>query len=115
MIINLRATSHFVTEEMDLPKMGTSNKMIYIPNDTTLKASEKAMLHFSQLSNKAGEADILPGLKRPLMSVNKMAKEDYTMVFHPGKKGVTIHRPKTIKIFTTEDPVLTGTNSNGLW
>ncbi len=45
--------SHFVTEEMDLPKMGPSNKTIYLPDNTTLKASEKTMLHFSQLLNKA--------------------------------------------------------------
>jgi hypothetical protein len=63
LIINLGAMSHFVTEEMDLSKMGPSNKMIYLPNNTTLKASEKTMLPFNQLSNKAQEADILPGLK----------------------------------------------------
>jgi hypothetical protein len=39
LIINSRATSHLVTEEMDLPKMGPLNKTIYLPNDTTLKAS----------------------------------------------------------------------------
>ncbi len=106
---------HFVTEEMDLPKMGPSNKTIYLPDNATLKASEKTMLPFSQLSNKAQEADILPGLKRPLMSMNKIAKEGYTMVFHPNQEGVTLHNPGTIKILTTDKPVLTGTNSNGLW
>ncbi len=44
-----------------------------------------------------------------------MANEGYIMVFHPGKEGVTVHKPGTIKILTTEKPVLTGTNSNGLW
>ncbi len=95
--------------------MGPSNKTIYLPNDTTLKASEKTMLPFSQLLNKAQEADILPGLKRPLMSVNKMAKEGYTTVFHPSKEGVTVHKPGTIKILTIDKPVFTGINSNGLW
>ncbi len=37
------------------------------------------------------------------------------MVFCPGKEGVTVHKPGTIKILTTEEPVLTRTNSNGLW
>ncbi len=73
--------------------MGPSNKTVYLPDDTTLKASKKTMLLFSQLSNKAREADILPGLKPPLMSVNKMAKEGYTTVFYPGKEGVTVHNP----------------------
>jgi hypothetical protein len=99
---------------MDLPKMGPSNKTIYLPDDTTLKASEK-MLPFSQLSNKAREADILPGLKQPLMSVNKIAKEGYTTVFHLGKEGVTVHKPGTIKILITDKPVLTRTNSSRLW
>jgi hypothetical protein len=53
LIIDSGATSHFVTEEMDLPKMGPSNKTIYLPDNTTLKASEKTMLPFSQLLNKA--------------------------------------------------------------
>ncbi len=47
--------------------------------------------------------------------MNKMAKEGYTTVFHPGKEGVTVHKPRTIKILTAEEPVLTRTNSNGLW
>jgi hypothetical protein len=93
---------------MDLPKLGPSNKRIYLPDNTTLKASEKKMLPFSQLLNNAREADILPGLKQPLMSMNKMAKEGYTMVFHPCKEGVTVHKPRTINILTTNKPVLTG-------
>jgi hypothetical protein len=47
--------------------------------------------------------------------VNKMAKEGYTMVFHPGEEGVTVHKPGTFKILTTDKPVLTGSNSKGLW
>ncbi len=78
MIVNSGATSHFVTEDMNLPKTGPSNKMIYLPNNTTIKASAKTMLPFNQLMDKAREAEILPGLKRPLMSVNTMPKESYT-------------------------------------
>jgi hypothetical protein len=47
---------------MDLPKMGPSKKLIYLPNDTTLQASNRTMLPFAKLLNKAREADILPGL-----------------------------------------------------
>ena len=64
---------------------------------------------------KAQEADILPGLKRPLMSVNTMSNEGYTTVFHPGKKSATVHKPGTFRILPTDKPVLTGINSNGLW
>jgi hypothetical protein len=100
---------------MNLPNMGPSNKTIYLPDDTTLQASAKTMLPFTELSSKAREADIIPGLTRPLMSVNKMANEGYTTVFHPRNKGVTVHAAGTIKILTTAKPVLTGTYSNGLW
>jgi hypothetical protein len=114
-IVDSGATSHFVTEDMNLPKTGPSYKPIYLPNDTTLKASAKTMLPFNQLTDKAREAEILPVLKRPLMSVNTMSKEGYTTIFHPGEEGVTIHKPGTLQILTTDKPVLTGTNSNGLW
>ena len=49
MIVDSGATSHFVTEDMNLPETGPSNKTIYLPNDTTLKASAKTMLPFNQL------------------------------------------------------------------
>ncbi len=47
-------------------------------------------LPLEQLSAKAREADILPGLKTPLTSINKMAKEGYMTIFLPGKKGVIV-------------------------
>ncbi len=96
MIVDSGATSHFVTEDMNLPETGPSNKTIYLPNDTTLKASAKTMLPFNQLTDKAREAEILPGLKRPLMSVNTMSKEGYTTNFHPGEEGITVHKPGTL-------------------
>ncbi len=49
------------------------------------------------------------------MSVNTMSKEGYTTVFHPVKEGVTVHKPGTFKILTTDKPVLTRINSDGLW
>jgi hypothetical protein len=51
LIVDSGATSHFVTEDMNLPKMGSSNKTIYLPDDTTLKASAKTMLPFNQLTD----------------------------------------------------------------
>ena len=87
MIINSGATSHFVSEEMNLPQEGKSNKQVYLPNDATLRTSTKTKLPFPSLSEAAREADILPGLKRSLMSVNKMVEEGYTTIFHPGEEG----------------------------
>jgi hypothetical protein len=89
----------------------------FLPDNTTLQASYKTKRPFEQLTSKAREADILPGLKTPLVSVNKMAKEGYTKVFHPGEKGVTTHKPGTISITTTELPILQGCKLKGakLW
>ncbi len=94
LVFNSGATSHFVPEEMNLPKKGKSNKEVFLPDNTKLHALFTTELPFEQLSEKAREADILPGLKTPLISMNKMAEEGYTTIFHPGEEGVTIHNPQ---------------------
>ena len=71
MIIDSGATSHFISEDMNLPKGEKSNKQIYLPDDSTLGSSTKTKLPFDRLSEAAREADIVPGLKRSIMSVNK--------------------------------------------
>ena len=111
------ATSHFMSEEMNLPKGDKSHKEVYLPDDTKLTTSTKTQLPFTQLSDGAREADILPGLKRSLISVNKMSKEGYTTIFHPGDEGVTIHEEDTVTITMTAPPVLYGIKTNGekLW
>ncbi len=117
MIINSGVTSHFISEDMNLTKGEKSSKQVYLPDDTTLRTSTKTKLPFPKLSEAAQEADILPGLKRPLMSVNKMSEEGYTTIFHPGEEGVTIHKEGSIQIIMTEPPVLHGHKLNGekLW
>ncbi len=74
--------------------------------------STKTKLRFKQLTEAAREADILLGLKRLLLSVNKMAEEGYTTIFHPGEEGVTIHKEGTVTITTSEPPVLEGYKNN---
>ena len=69
-------------------------------------------LPFKALTNTAREADVLPGQKRSLLSVNRMSEEGYTTIFHPGEEGVTIHKEGTLTITTSAPPVLTGTKSN---
>ena len=117
LVIDSGATSNFVPENMNLPKKGKSTKEVYLPDDTKLHATYKTELPFEQLSSKAREADILPGLKTPLISVNKMSEEGYTTIFHPGEKGVTIHQAGTVAITTTKPPILQGCKMNGakLW
>ena len=101
LLIDSGATSHFVPETMNLPKKGKLNKEVYLPDDTKLQSTYRTELPFKQLCDKAREADILPGIKTPLISVNKLAKEGYTTIFHPGEDGVTIHEPGTLTITTT--------------
>ena len=63
MIIDSGATSHFMSKESNLPMEGTSNKEVYLPDNTKLRTSNKTKLPFKQLTDKAREADVLPGLK----------------------------------------------------
>jgi len=117
LVIDSGATSNFVPPEMELPKKGKSNKEVFLPDDTKLRATYQTELPLKKLSLKAREADILPGLKTPLVSVNKMAEEGYTTIFHPGEEGVTIHKPGTVEITMTEPPILQGCKTQGdkLW
>ncbi len=110
-IIDSGATSHFMSKELNLPTEGASNKEVYLPINTKLKTSRRTKLPFKTLTNAAREADILPRLKRSLLSVNKMAKEGYTTIFHPGEDGVTIHKEGTLTITTNTPPVLEGRKS----
>ena len=111
------ATSHFVTEEMNLPRTGPSDITVYLPDNSTLKATGTTKLPFQQLSTKARKANILPGLTKSLISVNKMAESGYTTIFRPGDKGVTFHKEGTLTITTSEPPVLQGCKrkSETLW
>jgi hypothetical protein len=116
-IINSGATSHFMSKELDLPNTGPSNKEVYLPDNMKLMTANKTLLPFEQLTKAAQEADVIPGLKKSLASVNKWSEEGYTPVFHPGKKGVTVHNPETLTMTTSEPPVLQGYKPRGakLW
>jgi hypothetical protein len=74
------------------------------------------MLPFDLLSPKARKADVLPGLRPiPLVSVGKLADANYTTIFHPQGKGVTVHK-NTLRTKLLSKPVLQGwQDANGLW
>jgi hypothetical protein len=91
-VINSGATSYFISEELNLPSEGKSNKEVYLPNSTRLQTSTKTKLPFKQLTEAAREAGILPGLKRSLLGVNKMAEEGYHNI-PPRRRGS--HDPQT--------------------
>jgi hypothetical protein len=46
LVIDSGATSHFVPEEMELPKKGKSHKEVYLPDNTKLQASYQTQLPF---------------------------------------------------------------------
>ena len=94
MIIDSSATSHFISEDLHLPKTGPSQMEVFLPNDSKLQSAGKATLPFDQIVPKAREAEIIPGLKQSLISVNKMSESRYTTIFHPDNLGVTIHKPE---------------------
>ncbi len=116
-IIDSGATSHFVTEGLNLPATGPSDLTVYLPDDSTLRATSATQLPFEQLSDEARRANILPGLTKSLISVNKLAENGYTTIFRPGNEGVTFHKKGTLTITTSEPPVLQGHKRKGenLW
>jgi hypothetical protein len=97
--------------------MGTWNINVYLPDKSKFNSSNKTLLPFEQLSKKAREAHILPALKKSLLSVNKMAENGYTTIFHEGNEGVTIHKSGILNITTSEPPVIRGSKPTGskLW
>jgi hypothetical protein len=106
-----------MSPELNLPNTGPSNIEVYLPDDMKLMMANKTLLPFEQLSRTAREAEVLPGLKKTLASINKWSEERYTAIFHPGKKGVTVHNPGTLTITTSEPPALQGYKPRGakLW
>jgi hypothetical protein len=91
-IINSGATSHFMSKELKLPKLGESNKSVYLPINAKLTTSYKTQLPFEHLLDRARQADVFPGLKKSLMSINKTLQEGYATVFHPREEEETIHK-----------------------
>jgi hypothetical protein len=111
-IIDSGAISHFMSKDLNSPKEGASYKTVFLPDNRQLRKSNKTKLPFDKLSDTAQEADILPGLKKSLLSVNKMPEEGYTTVFHPGDEGVIICKQESITISTSQPPVFQWCKSN---
>jgi hypothetical protein len=100
LVIDLGAMSNFAIKDMNLSMKGKSHKEVCLPDNTKLHVSHKTDLPFTQPTSRTREADVLPVLKTPLMSVNKMAEEGYTTIFHMGEKRVTMHKPGTLTILS---------------
>jgi hypothetical protein len=95
MVLDSGATSHFVRGADDLPVTGSSSMSVTLPNGESIQATHTVKLPFEQLSIGARHTHVLPHLTtHSLVSVPKLADTGYTMVFHPGNLGVTIHSKK---------------------
>jgi len=88
MVLDSSATSHFMGSEENLPNTGPSEKVVPLPNGSTIKASHTTNLPFPSLSAEARRTDVLPALRQNmLISVGKLADADYTTIFHPRGEG----------------------------
>jgi hypothetical protein len=83
--IDSSASSNFVYKELGLPNDGVSNKEVFLLDNSKPRTSHKTKLPFKQLSDAAREAHISPGLKRSILSINKISEEGYTTILHPGE------------------------------
>ena len=117
MILDSGATSHFVNPKENLPITGKAHKTVALPDGSTISATHTAELPFSKLTNDARKAYVLPGLQpNSLVSVGKLADAEYTTIFHPARKGVTVNQKGSIQIKLLHKPVLQGgRDNNGLW
>jgi hypothetical protein len=99
-------TSHVASEECDLPDESQSWKTVHLPNKETMQTTAKTSLPFKLLTPKAREADVISHLQQSLMSVHKFLEGGYMKIFHPGNKGVTIHKPDTLNLTLDKTPIL---------
>ena len=107
MVVDSGATSSFVRPEENLLITGPSNKVVNLPNGSSIQATHTTVLPFESLSGLHPNS---------LVSVGKFADADYTTIFHPRGEGVTVHKKNTFRLKLLHKPVLQGwRDANGLW
>ena len=73
------------------------------PNNATQKATKLMKLKHN-IRPKAAEMNIIPRLHAPLVSIPKLADDNYTTVFD--KTDARVYDATTMKILATKPPVL---------
>jgi hypothetical protein len=107
MVLDSGATLHFVSPEENVPIRGKLNKVVALPNGSTINAMHTMELLLNALISNARKAQVLPGMQpNSLVSVGKLADTGYTTVFHPAGRGVTVHQKKSLQIRLLHKPVL---------
>jgi hypothetical protein len=66
-----------MSKDLKLPRTGPSQNEVFLPDNSKLQSSSNPQLPFKQLTPKAREVDILPGLTKSLLSINKMSENEY--------------------------------------
>ena len=106
MLFDSVATSHFNKVSDNLPIVEPSNKTVAMASSEMSKTSEQTQLPMAQLTDAVYKTDILQALNNySLMSVNMLADQGYTTIFHSYDKGATVHANKDVTI-TFKDKVL---------
>ena len=78
---------YFVSPEENLPITGKSNKVVALPDGSTITATHTTKLPFTALTNDAQRVHVLLGLQpNSLVSIGKLANAGYNLVFHPARK-----------------------------
>eukprot|EP00804_Cyclotella_cryptica_P028262 CCRYP_014618-RA/>CCRYP_014618-RA protein AED:0.29 eAED:0.29 QI:0/0/0/1/0.5/0.33/3/0/697 len=115
-LLDSAATSSFVKSSEGLQLTGKSTKMVSAANGGLMPPAT-ALLGLSNLRDGARAALVVPGLKpTALMGVSPLADNGYTTIFHPHKKGVTVHDANSFELTLKSPPVLQGCrNAAGLW
>jgi hypothetical protein len=87
-IINLGATSHFISKDLNIPRTSPSQIEVFLPDNSKLQSSSKTQLPFEQLIPKAKEANILPGLTKSVMNEKtNCLKMDTPQYFYQATKA----------------------------
>lgn len=117
MIVDSGATSHFGRPDQHfIPTNKTSAMQVRLPDGSKITATTEQTLPFPTVPSAATSVHILPTLEQSLLSVGKFADVGYTTIFHPYRKGVTIHREGTVTISQKKPPELQGCRAeSGLW
>ena len=91
-----------------------SNKTFMLLDKRTHCAMKKMLLKH-QLRQGAREVNIVPGLHTTLISVSKLADENYVMIFN--KNEAKIYDTTTTNVSTTQPPILMAPRCKhmGLW
>ena len=93
----LRRNLKLVWPEENRPITGPSNKVVALPDGSTIQATHTAILPFESLSDEARKADVLPGLRpNSLVSVGKLAD-----AFNRNTSTYDLLRPTTAYDTTT--------------